>query len=44
MPDNSQCKEEIKLDKELNLKSDFSTPSYEEWKTVAEEHLKRRSL
>ena len=40
MPDNSQRKEEIKLDKELNLKSDFSTPSYEEWKTVAEAHLK----
>jgi methylmalonyl-CoA mutase len=40
MPDNSQNKEEIKFDKELNLKSDFSTPTYEEWKAIAEEHLK----
>gem|GEM_PF-5734 len=40
MPDNSQSKEERKHDKELNLKSDFSIPTYEEWKAVAEEHLK----
>jgi methylmalonyl-CoA mutase len=40
MPDNSQNKKEIKLNKELNVKSDFSTPAYEEWKAVAEEHLK----
>ena len=40
MTDASQISGEIKLDKEFNLGDDFSPPSYQEWKDVAEQALK----
>lgn len=39
MSDNS-IKEETKLEKTLNLRNDFPPPTYEEWRTAAEESLK----
>lgn len=36
----STDKNQIKLDKELNLSSDFKPASYEEWKSMAEANLK----
>ena len=40
MPNGNEDSSKIKLEKELNLGSDFSPPSAEEWKTTAEESLK----
>lgn len=40
MSDNSQIKEETKLEKVLNLHGDFPPPTYEEWRSAAEAGLK----
>jgi len=40
---NEDC-HKIKLEKELNLESDFSPPSVEEWKAAVEESLKGASF
>ncbi len=44
MTDESQVSKEIKLDKELRLADDFSPPSYEEWKALAEASLNGASF
>ncbi|HLP61138.1 MAG TPA: methylmalonyl-CoA mutase family protein [Candidatus Deferrimicrobium sp.] len=44
MSDNSLIKEETKLEKVLNLCSDFPPPTYEEWRAVAEGSLKGASF
>ena len=43
MSDNS-IKEETKLEKVLNLCNDFPPPTYEKWRTVAEQSLKGASF
>jgi methylmalonyl-CoA mutase len=40
MSENSHINDAIRLEKTLDLTSDFAPPSYKEWKTAAEEHLK----
>ena len=40
MSENSHIYDVIRLEKTLDLTSDFAPPSYEEWKAAAEEHLK----
>ncbi len=40
MSDNSLINEDTKLEKVLNLHSDFPPPTYEEWRTAAEAGLK----
>ncbi len=40
MSTKPDTREDIKLDKELNLAADFTPPSYEDWKKAAESYLK----
>lgn len=40
MSENSHTNDAIKLEKTFDLTADFTPPSYAEWKTAAEEHLK----
>lgn len=44
MADESQVSKEIKLDRELKLADDFSPPTYEEWKALAEASLNGASF
>lgn len=40
MPIDARDNRDVKLEKELNLAEDFPLPTYEEWRTCAEESLK----